>query len=229
MDVLWIYLFLTLVVAAWLGIMMWRHLDKFDWRLRAEDIWFGFVVCLLLWPVILVIKPSLILSGWALREGETGVPQSLARRVRTLHQIADTPSNCGAIVIYRSYSCLLPGRDHLDIRFKSADIVHHFRGRELPLHVDGEQAALVHFIKNRDESKKDPVEIPHAIDFGNMATELLENGYGEVDCPICRSTHTVDELKIDSPPLHVGWNADTYSCPQGHELMRRRTIHLYMR
>ncbi|MGD9659773.1 MAG: hypothetical protein AB7U63_00730 [Porticoccaceae bacterium] len=233
MIFLWAYLALTLLVALWLGLMMWGHLDKFDWRHRSGDIWIGFVMSLLLWPLFLVTKPALILKGHAVRDirhnGGMDLFGGLASRMRQLEEMTRNPPPCGSTVLYRCPESAVDGTPHISIWFATADIEQHFRGRDLPLFWEQEHTALVNFIKGRDESLEIITEIPEPVDFSSMSLDLLQHGYGEVECPVCQRRYSIRDMRMDTPERHAGWNFDFYSCPAGHPVLSCRTTHISMR
>jgi hypothetical protein len=212
--------------------MLWR-LDKFDWQYRSGDICLGFCLSLLLWPVFLALKPKMILKGDAVR-GQAGVTTldvsgSMANRMRSFHKIVMNPPECGATVLYKYPDTLIEGLQHIDLFFRSADIASHFKGKNLPLFWQQEKRALVAFLNARDEASDKITEIPGDIDFNTMAFDLLDNNFGEANCPICQSNYAAAQLEYESPPMHPGWNFRTYSCPKGHKLFSCRTMHIMAR
>jgi hypothetical protein len=212
--------------------MLFR-LDEFDWRYRSGDIWLGFGLSLLLWPLFLLVIPRTILRGDAVLDvrddNDLALCGSMANRMRRLHQISINPPECGAEVVYRYPETLFENQEYIDLTFRSADIASHFKGKDLPLFWQEEKKAIVAFIKARDESSDHIAEIPGDINFNDMAFDLIDNNFGEVNCPVCQLTYSVGELEAKSPPMHAGWNFRTYSCPKGHKLFSRRTMHILAR
>lgn len=231
MTILLIYISLTLLIATRLGWVMVKQLDAFDWHYRRGDVWTGFWLGILLWPVLLIFKPSLILKGTAVKNEE---PQgldftgSLAAQRRRIHQLIESPPLCGAQVSYDFPS----GRDSdgtVEMIFNAADIQSHFKGKALPLFWEDEQVAIVKFITGRDDTVPGPTPVPEAIDFEKMATQLIDAGIGTVRCVACKVFYKAGELSQSTPEFHPGWNFADYSCPAGHSMLTRKHTHVYAR
>jgi len=233
MTAFWIYLSVTFTIALWLGFMIRRHLDTFDWRYRRDDIWTGFCLSLALWPLLLVIKPALILKGKVVLEADNDsaldLTGSRAKRMRMLDQITRNPPACGSEIIYRQGDCLIDGQKSISLLFRTADIESHFKGKDLPVFSPQEAAALVSLIRNRNDTQLEATEIPDSINFENLAFEMMANGYGMAECPLCATSYPASRLNKSFPPRHPGWNFDTYACPEGHNLFNRKAIHLLLR
>jgi hypothetical protein len=228
MTIFVVYLLATGIVAAWLGQVMWRHLDGFDWQYRSDDVWTGFWLGVLLWPLWLIVRPSLILRGTTVLADDNlenfDINGVLANRRRQVHQAIKNPPSCGARVSYG-----FPDFEHdspVQTVFEAADIEAHFKGRELPLFWGDEQEALVVFIKGRDDSSPETTPIPEAVDFEDMAAELIDAGIGEVYCAECGAYCDAHSLEKVVPPLTPGWNFADYVCPAGHKTFRRKHIHI---
>lgn len=223
----------ALLMAMWVGYVMRKRLDEFDWHYHSSNIWFTFCLTILFWPVVLIFKPKAFLDSgklfnFDLEIGGT-VFKGIAERARLLHQLAKSPPPCAG-TIYYSHKYVYDETDAgTGMRFLSDDIVAHFKKKELPFKNDGESVAMVAWIKNRDDSLTQPTEVPDQIDFEDMAFGMLEAGYGAVTCAECEASYSAGELSRDVPPTHNGWNIEVYSCPKGHKLLKHDYMHIYMR
>jgi len=62
-----------------------------------------------------------------------------------------------------------------------------------------------------------------------MAIDLINNGYGEIECTECNKYYPASLIIQDRPDLHAGWNTESYRCPKGHELLLHDWIHMNMK
>lgn len=225
------YLAIILLMTIWLGWLLYRTTDEFDWKYNKSDLWFEYFLCALFWPLLLR-KPSLLLKGEMFKkskeEGVLDLSGNIAERMRNLQQIIDTPPPCGKRVAYR-YRHFYEQSSEVDIIFNSADIEQHFKGETLPLHFTEECHAIINFIKGRRDDWEQVESIPSGINFEPMAFRLIGAGYGEVECKKCGKVYPVTELTTDCPSVHEGWNTKTYSCSEGHKLFKYDYAHFQMR
>ncbi|TNF09469.1 MAG: hypothetical protein EP323_00205 [Gammaproteobacteria bacterium] len=229
---LWIYLALTLTTGLWLGLVMWQKLDAFDWRYRSDDVWLGFCLGVLLWPLWLIVRPTFIFRGAILLAGDNPKSMStggnLAARRRQTHQIIKKPPLCGARVTYKFHD-FGPSDDPVEVVFEAADIEGFFKGKELPLYWKDEQEAIIAFIKNRDMTLSDATPVPDVIDFEQMASELIDAGIGKICCVTCKMFYDTHQLTRDMSSLTPGWNFAEYRCPSDHLALRREHMHIHYR
>ena len=194
-----------------------------------SDIWSGYVIDCLFWPVILFTKTKTLLSGATFREiVKDPVADLNARqdeRFRRLEEMAVSPPPCGDRVVYRHDHW---GEFQSEIIFQSADIEHHFKGKRLPLFHVEENRALISFIRGREDDWTAVETIPDDINFENVALGLIEAGYGEVQCGECGKSYSVSELSRSKPPMHGGWNAETFSCPEEHVMFKHDYMHVHL-
>jgi hypothetical protein len=225
------YLCISLLIAVWLGWILFSKHDRFDWHYRKDDLWLSFFLGVLLWPLFLTLRPRLLLRGKKWYDG-TGdglnLNSNLAKRMRRLNNMAENPPKCGSKLAYTHLN-IYQDLEEIDVIFNAQDIKTFFRGKKLPFHWDAESLALIALIKNRDKTWSEVTTIPDDIVFGTMAFTLIENGYGEITCPQCHSTYSASELTTSHPPLHGGWNFIHYACPKEHELLSYEHIHIMMR
>ncbi len=151
------------------------------------------------------------------------------QRLKRLEGIAISPPPCGKYVCYRHQQSGLQDNQCVSVLFLASDIEHHFKGKQLPLYNPQEAQALVPWIKGRDEGTDKPTCIPEDINFENMAMELIDSGYGEIECLECKRKYAASELNRTVPPIHAGWNLATYYCPQDHTLLTYQYAHFNMK
>lgn len=224
------YLVGTLLVAVWLGGSLYRNADEFDWHYRKGDLFLSCTLDIILWPLLLVTRPKTLLKGSAFQpmsnDPLTDLDAKMADRMRKLQHIVDNPPVCGNQVLYKH-----PGPDETEtsIIFNAADIEQHYKGQEPPLYTNAEKWAIVNFIKGSNPDWQQIEPIPEEINFENMAFDLIDAGLGEVECRKCKATYPATDLIRTVPPLHHGWNVATYSCPNGHRLLKHDVMHVMMR
>lgn len=225
-----IYLIGFALVAAKLGYVMRTKLDEFDWTYHRNKIWRSYVMISLFWPVVLLLNPRLLFLGdelfvYDMWFGDLRI-QSIAQRMRNLKQFADSPGPCGNTIYFTHQS--VDDRTGKGTRqwFEAEDLVMLYKGKTLPLYSDYESAALVSWVKNRDQLIEQPTEVPKQINFQNVAVSLLDAGYGLVECKVCATRYCASELSREVPPLHEGWNEAIYLCPKGHTLLRYNHVHI---
>ena len=63
-----IYLIGVLLLVTWLGVGLYRHAGEAFQMCSKSDIWSGYVIDCLFWPVILFTKTKTLLSGATFRE-----------------------------------------------------------------------------------------------------------------------------------------------------------------
>ena len=224
------YLFISLLMAAWLGWILFSNHDRFDWLFRKNDLWLSFFMGVLLWPLFITLRPRLLLRGkkWYDGTGDSlNLDGNLATRMRRLNNMAKNPPQCGSKLAYTHLN-IYQDLGEIDVIFNAQDIETFYKGKELPFHWNAESSALIALIKNRDETYPEVITIPDDIAFGTMAFTLIKNGYGEITCPHCHSTYSASELATSHPPLHDGWNFIHYACPKEHELLAHEHIHVMM-
>ena len=227
---IWIYLIVLALVATKLGYVMRTKLDEFDWRFNKGRIWQSYILVLLFWPIVLLFSPRSLFVGdelfvYDMMFGDLRI-QSIAQRMRSLKQMADSPDPCGNTIYFTHQP--VDDRTGKGVRqwFEAEDLVMLYKGKTLPLYSDYESAALVSWVKNRDQSIEQPTEVPKQINFQNVAVSLLDAGYGHIECKVCATRYRASELSREEPPLHGGWNEAIYLCPKGHTLLRYSHVHI---
>lgn len=224
-----IYLGGVLFLSLWLGWSLYRSADEHDWRHRKSDLWLGYIFDCLFWPLFLPRNPKALLKGSSFQSTSddplTDISKRQAERMRRLEQMTESPPACGNQVKYQHDHW---GESGTEIIFNSADIESHFKGKQLPLFHIEECRAIISFIKGRRDDWSDIELIPDDINFERMAFELIDAGYGEVQCSECEKLYPVSGLSNSKPPIHGGWNAENFSCQEGHALLKHDYMHVHL-
>lgn len=225
-DFLWGYLAGAALVAAWMAYVMQTELDRFDWQYDRGDIWFTFLITVLLWPFPLVLRPKALFGKKSLfNDGAI----SISDRARELHYLTESPPPCGKTIYYK-HTYLGNEDTATEVWFEANELIKHFKNKKLPFKLESETDAFVAWIRNKDESLKQPTEVPRQINFDEIAQSLIEANIGMVKCKYCARCYAPSELKIHEPmELQPGWNTANHRCPEGHELLLRDHAHIQVR
>ena len=231
-EFLCIYLSGMLLFALRLGHVMWFKLDRFDWDYHYHDIWVHYIAAIVFWPFIFFFTPGLLWNAKQLFVFDIVLGglrlTGLGQRMRELHLLAKKPPPCAKTIYFRFIDMGATLDEGVSLWFEAEELVKLYKGKNLPLYSDFEQAALVSWIKNRNKTQRRATEVPDKINFKNVAASLLDAGFGEVECKTCAIRYRASELNSQKPPLHRGWNDMTYFCPKGHPLLKHNYVHISM-
>ena len=227
------YLAIALSVSLWVVWVRFALVDLNNPDYDADHWLLLATLGALLWPLIAIFAPRDLFRGKErFRKPDfclTDLTKNYQQRLAQLQAIIDSPPPCGKTLIYRHPRFLDSGIQHIDVRFQTADVETHFRGKHLPLYTELERQAVVAWILQRDATISEPTVIPESINFKNMAFGLIENGFGEIHCDDCDAWYPAGLMPHHRPELHAGWNTETYRCPLGHHLLDNDWIHVQVR
>lgn len=220
--ILAVYLSGAVLIVVWQSILLIQKASHLDWKSNKKDLLWDVVISAIFWPIMIFTKPRDLISVRSNPPDDLVV--SHERRMGELVQIAESPPPCGCQVMYQ-HDCW---GEESEVLFNAADIESYFKGKELPLFHNEECQALISFIKSRRDDWPRIESIPDSINFKKVAFELMKAGYGDVRCDVCDQLYSVNGLDRSKPPVHGGWNAETYSCPEGHELLKHDYMHVML-
>lgn len=230
--VLYIYVVVALIFAAWMSWHMYRTLDRFDWGSRRTDIWLSFGLLTIFWPLVMIFKPSeLMKPNFGYRPSMLNV--DFAERTRQRIKFMENPPACGSTVTYRTAGD--NSKSTGAIFYFSATNVHlmaKHMSEEWP-NLEGMHGAA-RWTSLRNELVTTPTEVPDLlVNFDNIADSLIEAGHGQVRCLACEKVYSVSELArkpVGFPaPGCSGWVYANFICPARHSLLFREVMHIMMR
>ncbi len=232
MIILYVYIAVALLFAAWMGWHMYRTLDRFDWAYRRSEIWVSFGLKTIFWPLVMIFKPSeLITPKFGYRPSMLNI--DFAETTRQRVKFMENPPLCGSTVNYRTFS----GDDKKlnAIFYLSAANVHSMAkhmSEECP-NLQGMHAAA-RWTSLRNESASEPTEVPDLlVNFDHIAEGLIEAGHGQVRCLACEKVYSVSELERKSvgfpASARSGWVYANFICPARHSLLFREVMHIMRR
>lgn len=231
--VLYVYIAVAMLFAAWMGWHMYRTLDRFDWAYRRSEIWVSFGLKTIFWLPIMIFKPSeLITPEFGYRPGMLEI--DFAETTRQRVKFMENPPPCGSTVVYRTVGDDSKSTSAL-LYFRSASVEamakeinqNHYKGL---LGMNG--AAL--WASLRNESVTEPTEVPELlVNFDHIAEGLIEAGHGQVRCLACEKVYSASELERESigfpASARSGWIYANYICPARHSLLLREVMHIMRR
>lgn len=227
MMVLSIYLGLTFLLTARLCWNMYRKLDRFDWAYNKMEIWVGFCMTLLLWPILLLTSPKALLS-LDMRPSGHGLNIDYADVIRKRTQFMENPPPCGELVRYRAAN--RDGKESgAEFIFPAAAVetVANHIAHESPGIIGMRGAAK--WASLRDDVIPEPTQVPELlVNFDAIAEKLIESGVGQARCPDCNKTYPVTELTMNTERI-VGWIYANYCCPARHSLLYREVMRLFLK
>ncbi|WP_282810857.1 hypothetical protein [Thauera humireducens] len=216
--ILYAYLAITAVIAARAAWDMVFRLDDFDWRFG--DIWWAFFFMLLLWPLLL-LKPLSLMK--LLRSPFTPIDSSspnLAARERELYQLGKNPPPCGKTV-----------------RFHSHEGAQEDAGALLTFPAEAVEEALVATTGgvcdpdillwiNRRQPDLEVTDVPKPWwRFRYIAANLIEKGYGVVQCKACGQRTPGSALRKETISV-IGHGIARWGCNCGAVLLSIDTVHI---
>jgi hypothetical protein len=233
MYILYAYLAGAMLVMLWISVIRYVLVDTTNPDYSVDQWMLTCVLSAVLWPIVLIFTRDHLFQGRDLFRKKddllTGLTQRHNQRMAELEAMAEFPPPCARQILYRHAYSYEENGPITEIRFQAADIEKHFKGKDLPLNTHVEKAAIVAWIRNRDEALDEITAIPNQINFENMAINLIEGCIGEIVCTACHTWYPAGLLVQRRPELHDGWNMETYHCPVGHELIKHNWIHVFMK
>jgi hypothetical protein len=224
-----IYLAGAVLVALRMGWHIRYRLDKYDRKFCdvRSTFWFNVI----LWPLLL-LKPDNLINP---KFSEPTWSEGRAEAERKLDRLEAKLPPCTAFILYR------PGHDESgkcdsEFVFDAAEVVAIMGKRlaELPAEQHGRYPGILNWLRQRDASRPDPVDVPALWNgwFLNVAVGMMNRKLGQVWCGKCGELVPQDEISIDSGPSGIqgsGWHFNVWCCPQGHKLLTKDAIHFYIR
>lgn len=226
---LYIYLAGAVLVALRMGWHIRYRLDKYDRKFCDVRSTFQFNV--ILWPLLL-LKPDNLINP---KFSEPIWSEGRAEAERELDRLEANLPQCTAFIRYA------PERDEFgkcdsEFVFDAAEVLAIMEKRlaELPIEEHGRYPGILDWLRRRDTSRLDPVDVPAPWNswFLNVAVGMLNRGLGQVRCGSCREVIPQDQIAVDSGPTGMqgsGWHFNVWCCPQGHKLLTKDAIHFYIR
>jgi hypothetical protein len=225
-----IYCICTLAITTWLAWGMYRHLDQYDWHYHRLDIWVDFWLTLIFWPLIAVLRPSLLYRPAFKFDRPWG---DAAECTRQRISFMENPPPCASTVVYLAFRDDDKERNGI-FYFSAANVqamAEHMRKEHTSL--EGMYGAA-RWTSFRDESLSEPTEVPELlVNFDHIAEDLIEAGHGQVRCLACDKIYSVSELErktIGFPAsARSGWIYANFICPARHSLLLRQVMHIMRR
>lgn len=232
--VLWItYLTGLLLVVTLFSFIKLFQVDPDDHHYSTDDLFIIISFAAIFWPLLLLLKPSYFIQGKELfkidNSSITDIIKYQKNRLNELEKMAGSPPLCGRVIQYHHRYIYDEPEKLTNILFNSADVETFFKGKDLPLPNPEENIAIISWIKNRDETYLKTTLIPEQINFEYMAIDLINNGFGKIECTECNRHYPASSIFQHRPELHSGWNTESYRCPEGHTLIRHDWIHMSMK
>jgi hypothetical protein len=139
----------------------------------------------------------------------------------------ENPPPCGPLIRYVQH-CVYEDV-HGEFLFKVADVEQQIKGilQENPHLANGDEGAILNWIKRRDESLTEPTGVPSAwARFEYVANDLVRAGKAEIHCTKCGTVIGSDQLATNDDSGKRGWNFDRVACQHGHNLLVAESVHL---
>jgi hypothetical protein len=219
------YLIGVVIIAARLGWHMVFRLDKFDWHWAKDEIWMNSVVCMLLWPLMLM-KPRNLVDPSKLMAGS----YDAAARFREEARLWDNPPPCGKLIRYRPHKIVASGGDG-EFVFHSADFEEAILAKlqDHPHLAKDQLSSVLKWLRQRDESIAEPTPVPDGWwKLHDIADDVLRKGRGEIRCLTCNQQVPNKLLQQNDMSGQPGWNFNQLRCPEGHVLLSVETMHIFV-
>lgn len=153
------------------------RLDRFDWRFG--DVWLGFWLHLLFWPLLLLKPTSLLRSPFRSGPGKA----DLAARERELDGLRLNPPPCGSEIRFEQ-----SGRTGSVLFFPTQVVAGALadNGAEGSRNYGVVESDIVRWVNQRDQSIKVATPVPAAWwQFAGIAAGLVKRGLGVAHCGAC--------------------------------------------
>lgn len=229
----WVFLYIYLVGAVLVALRLAWHiryrLDKYDHQFG--DVRGTFWLDVVFWPLWLAFNPGGLIHPVFPAERWHG---GRAEAEREIDRLEANPPPCSAFVRYA------PKHDEhgacdSEFVFDAAELLAVMEQRlaELPPKQQGRFPGIANWLRQRDATRLDPVDAPAAWDdwFLKIATGMMNRGLGQVRCGQCNAIIPQERITLDHEPKGLkgsGWRYSIWCCPQGHKLLTKDAIHLYM-
>lgn len=211
----------SVLAALRLGWHYRYQMDEND-RLYSDIVSATFWLYTILWPLFLVLRPRALLSPSVSMFSSDG---SKAEAARECARLAELPPPCGNSIRF------IAGADEEgEFIFAAADAEAAVAEclAELPAGEHGQYAAILNWLRQRDDSQTSPTDVPRVWgDFRNIAIRLLQRGEAHVRCRACNASFAFDQITHDAPSV-VGWVFTRWLCPYKHNLMTEETMHFHL-
>jgi len=232
-DVLGVLLYVycggVFAIAMRLAWHMSFELDHYDWLYNKSHIWLMFILSTLLWPIFFAMTPRHLIDPSRLFKKEFGsVTIDIAGRKRKLDQLRDNPPPCSSVIRYSqgsggykdTYGEFLFFADAVEANLAA-------RIQDTPRLVNNDEGAILNWIRQRNNSQKEPTAVPDAWSrFQYVADDLIRHGSVEVKCLECGGDVSADDLVHNDDIGRPGWNFNRVLCPRGHNLLIVQVKHL---
>jgi len=155
------------------------------------------------------------------------LPKMTAEEKSGRASLRENPPPCGSVIRYVQ-DCVYEGV-HGEFLFKATDVEQQIEGilKENPHLAQGDEGAILNWVKGRDESLTGPTSIPSSwARFQYMADDLVRAGKAEIHCTKCGAVIGADQLATDDDSGKRGWNFDRIACQHGHNLLVVESVHL---
>ena len=222
-EVINIYIYGSALVAVRFGWHLAYRLDRFDWHYGKVEIWFKFIVSVILWPLLL-LWPRLLLKPFLILKDQ----YNQAERAREEEKLMHFPPPCGKLISYRPASGY--GEESFgEFTFQAKDVIKilvpHLKAH--PNLINGHDGAILNWLSKRDNSFDLPTPVPEAWSrFEYLADKLIRQGIGEVRCINCGDSIKSNECATSSSGIGWSWHHNILQCPLGHLLLEVPTIHI---
>lgn len=229
----WTFLHIYLAGALLVALRMAWHiryrLDKYDREFC--DVRWTFWFEVIMWPMLLLKPDSLINPEFS----EPFWGKDRAEAERALNRLEANPPPCTAFIRF------VPEHDEFgpcysEFVFDAAVVLAIMEKRlaELPAEQQGRYPGILNWLRQRDASRPDPVDVPNQWNrwFLNVAVGMMNRGLGQVGCRKCGEIIPHDQIAVDSEPKGLkgsGWRYNVWCCPQGHKLLTKDAMHFYLR
>jgi hypothetical protein len=221
---IYVYCGVALLVALRLGWHMIFKLDRFDWQYGGKfEIWLSFAFFAILWPMMVINLRNLINPG-KIFERTFG----LAARMRERSELWENPPPCGSLIRYRQeYGCYTESYGVLIFNASQVEQVIRQRLAQWPSLINDDEGAILNWLCRRDESLTEPTDVPSAwVRFEFVANDLARAGSANVHCLKCGTEIEKSKIVTNDDDGCPGWNFDRLVCPNGHDLLVVKTMHI---
>jgi hypothetical protein len=152
------------------------------------------------------------------------IPSEFSLGFRDLLMSVLCPARCSAVVRYAQGTARYGRETQGEFRFPAAAVAEEFEdtARKWPdvSWAYGHEAAMLAWIRGRDETRTRPTRVPERWSevFSYTAWTLLQQGVGVAKCNVCRTVTPASELKLrPTDGSCIGF--DSVECPNGHRLL----------
>ena len=222
-----VYGYATILFTLQFVTCVFFRLDHYDWRYNKDGIWLVIFLIPFAWPFILAAKPGLLVDPRCLVPDTLGLAAQHREQVR----LWTSPPSCGAEFSYRQ---AFDGSEHSfgEFLFQSKDVEGFLADklRNMPQLRDGQEGAILNWLRQRDISFTKRTPIPEAWSrFEILADQLVRESKARVSCLKCGTVILPGDLSIMDDHQKPGWNYNRIYCPKGHLLIMVRRVHRYIR